>query len=404
MPIKEAYASGLQPSMSRSEIVSNCGYAFGKNVDPEESSEAARYGSAFHELLASLILGKKIPVGSYSKVSTRWGVQQYTTELIPHVRAGHETLAQWLKRNEYRLDFSKGDVTVETAVALKPLVYGREIESHDEDHRYHGVVEGELPGTLDYKNETRIGKKKHLVVLDHKTGEEDFSRPLEKHQLLSIGAAVMRWLGYDEMVLGVLWARRRGMPKVYSEKVKLSEIRDYETNLQKGISRIGDGSMRPGPWCEYCPARSICPAQDAELLSKAGDVLTGLTAAGGALSKDGVSANDVSIVKVKPILGLSRERQLGHLYDVIRLGQRMIERCRDEIKKEILENPSLLPPTSEGEYLIIREFEKESLGKSSIVAAYGKMAGERMIEKLRQAGAIKKTKVQQLWPEKERGR
>lgn len=401
VPIKEAYASGLQPSASRAEILSNCAFAFGKDVD-ETASEPARYGSAWHEIQASLILGKKVSSTAYAKAAARWGVSAALAELVPHVKAGFDTLSQWLRSNEYRLDFTKSSKTiVEKAVALRPLVAGREIEPHDEDHRYHGLVEGELPGTLDYLSE---GLNRPLVMLDHKTGMEDFSRPDEKHQLLALGAAVMRWRGAKEMILGVLHAPRRGMPKVYSEKVKLSELKDFETKLGQGLSRIGDGSMRPGPWCKWCPARSICPAQDAELLSKADDVLTGLTAAGGALSTQGVSANDVSIVKVKPILGLSRERQLGHLYDVIRLGQRMIERCRDEIKKEIIANPTLLPPTAEGEYLIIREFEKESLGKSSIVAALGKVAGERMIEKLRQAGAIKKTKVQQLWPEKERGR
>jgi hypothetical protein len=403
---QEAYSSGLQPSASRAEILSNCSYAFGKEVGHEEASVAARYGSAFHSLLADLIVGKKVPAAAYSTTAKQWGVQDLTTELMPHVQAGHETLSKWLSKNEYRLDFSRSaKTTVEKAVALLPWQRGREIEPHDEEHRYHGLEQGELPGTLDYMNEDaetkKVGvKKRLLVMLDHKTGEEDFSRPLEKHQLLALGAAIMRWRGVKEMILGVLWARRRGMPKVYSEKVKLSELAEFETKLQTGLARIGDGSMRPGPWCKWCPAQPVCPAQDAELLSKAGALLKQLGAVGESLS---MGAASMAMVKA-PSASMSREKKLGHLYDVIRFNQRVIDRCRVEMKNEIIADPTLLPPTSEGEYLIVREFEKESLGKSSIIAAMGKMAGEKMIEKLRAAGAIKKSKVQQLWPEKERGR
>ena len=78
---------------------------------------------------------------------------------------------------------------------------------------------------------------------------------------------------------------------------------------------------------------------------------------------------------------------------------------RAEIKAEILNsNGAVLPQTPQGNYLVVRTYEKESLGKSSIIEAYGKIAGERVIAKLRRDGAITKSTVQQLWPEKERGR
>jgi hypothetical protein len=405
VPIKEAYATGLQPSMSRSEIVeAGCGFPFGKTYDQDEASEAARYGSAFHTLLAeSIIPTTRTPAqlkAFRAKALAHWGVAQFTDEIIAHVAASKKELDEWLHRNPFDIDWStSGEVQVERALALLPGKAARTIAPHDEEHRYHDLVEGELPGTLDYVNK----HPKMLLLLDHKSGEEDFSCPLEKPQLLALAAAVMRTYNRKEAVVGVLHARRRGMPKVYADKVTLKELAPFEKRLEKGLSRIGDGSLKPGPHCKWCPVREMCPAQDAELLSKAGDVLTGLTAAGGALSADGLTANDVSIVKA-PIGGLTLERKLGHLYDVVRMGRKLADRASAEIKKAILADRNLLPITPQGEYLIIREFEKESISKDSIVKALGKVAGERELEKLRKAGAIKKFTQQQLWPEKERGR
>jgi hypothetical protein len=324
------------------------------------------------------------------------------------VPAAHNTLTAWLKRNEFRLDFEairkKGVTFLENAVALRPLESGRSIPTHDEDHRYE-FEEGEIPGTLDLAIVPAPKSRKTLpvLVLDHKTGEEDFSRPLDKPQLLTLAAATMRWTGAPNAIVGVLHARRRGMPKVYADSVKLSELKQYEGRIAKGLSRIGDGSMRPGPWCRWCPAKPICPAQDAELLSKAGDVLTGLTAAGGALSAQGLAANDVALARVTPG-SLTKERKLGLLYSVVRKSEALAARARAELKKEILADPTLLPQTPEGEYLVVREWIKEVISKKGIIDAYGKVAGERMLAKLRKDEAIREITIQQLYPEKERGR
>ncbi len=410
-PRKEAYGTGLQPSMSWSAQILECSFAFGKELDRGEASEAARYGSAFHELAASRTTNDKRPL-SARVAATRWGVGSHHAELKEHAAVAYGVLTQWLKRNEFHIDFDairkKGALLIEHAIALRPGVSGRAIAPHDEEHRYHGLELGEQPGTLDlavipHKRDIR---KLPILVYDWKTGEEDFSQPLEKAQLLSLAAGTMRWVGADEAIVAVGHARRRGMPKVYADRVKLSELGEYERRIGAALAKIGDGSMRPGPWCDWyggCPARSVCPARDAELLARAGDVLTGLTAAGGALSKDGLTANDVSIVHAGR--QLSQERKLGLLYDVVRKAEALAGRARAEIKNAILaSNGMLLPETPNGEYLTIREYEKENLSKSSVVEAYGKIAGERLLKKFRRDGAIRTSKVVQLWPEKDRGR
>ena len=407
----------IQPSMSYNWLLLECQYLFGKDAERGPSSEASRYGSAWHQLEAGRLLDSfhtgPIPIKrpSLKQIAKKWDVADKQDELKAHVAAGHAELTRWLSHNEFRIDFDqirkKGTLLIETAVALQPLKSGRFIPPHDEGHRYHGLREGEQPGTLDLAivPAKRDLKKLPIFVEDHKTGDaEDFSRPLDKPQLLSLAAATMRAVGSEEAIIAVLHARRRGMPKVYADKVKLSELRSYETKVQTALGRIGDGSMRPGPWCPRCPAKTICPARDADLLGSAGDVLTGLTAAGGALSLEGLAANEVSLIKV-PASSISRDKKLGILYDIARKAEALAARVRTEIKEEILgSNGAVLPETPTGEYLVVREYEKESLGKSSIIEAYGKIAGERVIAKLRRDGAISKTTVQQLWPEKDRGR
>ena len=420
----EAYATGLQPSMSWSSQLLECSFAFGLELDRGPASEPARYGSAFHEILPQRITDAvradydkkrhkkppyKIKWPSAEKVATKWGPGLRIEELSPHVDAAFAELDGWLRKNEFRINFDdvrkQGLLLLEQSVGLKPLESGRRIDAHDDDHRYHGLVKGEQPGTLDLSivPVQKMLKKLPILVLDHKTGEEDFSRPLDKPQLLSLAAATMRWTGFEEAIVGVLHARRRGMPKVYADRVKLSELRQYETKVAGALARIGDGSMRPGPWCDRCPAKSVCPARDAELMAKAGDVLTGLTAAGGALSIGGLARNDVAIIKAPPS-GLSKEKRLGLLYTIAQLAEIMAKRIRVEIKAEIVADANLLPETHKGEYLVVRSYEKETLSKGAIVEAYGKMAGERLLTKLRKDGAIHKTVVQQLWPEKDRGR
>jgi hypothetical protein len=413
----------MDPSASWSWLLLECSFPFGKALDRALSGEPARYGSAFHSLTHKRLeahfartdnprVRKFVPRAA--TVAAEWGKDIKPEELDGHVDQGLATLTSWLTKNPFGVNFEQarregGTLLMESAVALTPLKAGRSIDRHDESHEYHGLKKGEIPGTLDLGLAPARRKAKLLPVLseDHKTGDsEDFSHPTDKAQLLVLAAAMMRWTGVPEAVVAVLHAPRRRQPVIYAEKVKLHELKRFEGRLQEALARVGDGSMRPGPWCVRCPAQSICPARDADLLGRGGDLLTGLTAAGGALSKGGLTANDVSIAKVSPeSSGLTREQQLGILYDITRKAERMAERIRDELKKEILAGGGgLLPVTPNGEYLVVREYEKESVSKSSIQLAFGKVAGERELTRLRDAGAMKVTKVQALWPEKERGR
>jgi len=392
--------SGFQPTMSYSWLLLECAWAFGRELDRGEVGEPARYGSAYHWLLAGKLIGKK---RSLTRALKAWRLDlQAAKDLRPQVSAGYSYLTGWLAKNEYGIDFTKANkkhISIEKALALTPGVSARVIPPHDKDHHYHGIAIDEIAGTLDYAvTDPRLP----LLLLDHKTGEEDFSRPLEKAQLLTICAAMLRLYKRKEIIAGVHHARRRGMPKIYSEKITLDELKPHEERLAAALRLIGSGLMRPGPQCVWCPGRNVCPARDSDLLSNAGEVLNGLTAAGGALSAKGLAANDVAIIKAPPN-AMSVEKKLGLLFDVVRKAEVLAKRCRAEIRDAVIASGgTLLPETPQGEYLVIREFEQERLSKGGIVQAYGVTAGARMLDKLRADGAIRKFTVQQLWAEKEK--
>jgi len=406
----------MDPSMSWSWLLLECSYAFSLDFMNRTSGEPARFGSGYHDLIAAKLQGITLDT---KVVAKKWGAGDSADgdlkpeELESLVAQSFPTLHAWLMgKNEFKTPFidAKGKalkgrkILLEEAVALRPGKAGRFIDGHNKNHEYEDLEDGEIPGTLDLADiPSGPTAKGPVLIMDHKTGEsEEFHNPLEKAQLRSLAAAVMRATGTKEAIVAVNHARRRGLAKIYADKVTLKELKTYEASLATSMGRIGDGSMRPGPWCNRCPAKTMCPARDSNLLETAGNVLTGLTAAGGALSAEGLTANDVVVARGGG--SLTREEKLGVFYEVICMAEAIAKRGREELRSEIIASKGrLLPPIKNG-YLMVREYEKEGIGKKSILDAMGKIAGGREIERLRKAGAFTTTKVQQLYPEKERGR
>lgn len=382
-------------SASLSWLLLECSFPWDKDAGRDGGSEAASYGSAFHAMLAHLLRGSKLTPKIILKIAEKHGVKRAADELKTHVMASHVFFTQWLRgRNEFNQKWDVKHALIEQAVGLQPLKGGRIIDPHDEEHRYLNLRPGELPGTLDYAN-----KGKLLLVIDHKTGEEDFSEPTAKPQLLTLAIAMMRLTKRTECAVGVLHARRRGLPKIYIERVQLHELEPFEQRLAQAILRIGDGSMRPGKWCERCPMQSGCPARDAKLLERAGGVLGELTQVGGVIVE-----NRATSLVPQALARMTAEQRDGILYEIARLAENMSDRIRHELRAKILDNPGYLPELRAGGYLVIREYDRENISKSSVLEALGRVAGEKELTRLRAAGAITKKKVVQLHMEKERGR
>jgi hypothetical protein len=243
------------------------------------------------------------------------------------------------------------------------------------------------------------GSRKPILVIDHKTGQEDFSEPLKKPQLLSLArAALVANIGHGRGVIaGVLAARRRGMATVYADVVPRALLDEHTGKVFRAVSRIGDGYMRPGPWCltERCPAANQCPARDADLLSKAGGLLVSLAEAAQ------TDTARVDLATLPPAPACSRGKKLGNLYAIVRQAERLADASRRELRNEVL--AGALPEMPDGGYLIVRKYPRENLSKASVLRAYGKLAGEKLLTKLRRDGAVEVTEVSALHVEGEKG-
>ena len=67
---------GIQPTASRTDLLLECQYAFGKDVEVyDPPGEPARYGSAFHFVLADLLTGWSLEVAgaALSSPNAPWG-------------------------------------------------------------------------------------------------------------------------------------------------------------------------------------------------------------------------------------------------------------------------------------------------------------------------------------------
>jgi hypothetical protein len=367
----------LQPSASRTELLLNCQYPFGREVPREEGvKEPARYGLAFHELMAHMLTDSKRepPATVFQRVALKWKVDE--TELIPHVKASFKVLDKWLRGgNPWGVNFRKGDEAVEASFALGDgvgLGATRSIANPTEDtHEYLDLKEGEVAGTIDYLSIPNHFKQPFKVVIDHKTGFGDFSSPEALPQLRTLAAMVDRLPDTPRTpVIGaILHADRQGVPTIYAEEFP-ALIGEYVwQELRKVVAKIGDGSLRPGAHCEYCPARPICPARDGEIIRSALEMLP----RAGALIKRG--ADD-----------LVSSRDLGKLHVLIKEFEKLVIPAKAEIKAAVQAGAMIERP--DGKVLVLKTKTIESLSKASIERALGKLKAAKEIERLRKLGCV----------------
>lgn len=383
----------MNPSASNTALLLQCSrpFAEGIPIDRGPVSEAAKYGLAWHDVAAKaspgMVLSKKVPKIKrlqplIVKATKAFEIPHLMNELEAHLFASLPVLLEWI----LSIPIPKGEtmeILVEQSFALNPSTQGvRSIENPTVDDHIYVVRPGEVPGTLDLA--LLIGTRKRIskiYLVDHKTGEGDFSRPDRLEQILTLALMLDGFLAKrvtDRTILtaGVFHAFRRGIAKMYEDEIALNDLLRHSSLLAKANKRIGDGTMRPGKECKRCPARTGCPAGDSELLLKAENLLTRSNIMGSQLL---LTSNDQTI---------SKERKLGLLYEVIKNGMELAERGREAIKAEMVQGA--MPELADGKILILAERAVERLSKKNFVETYGKLGAERMFEKWRKDGALMK--------------
>lgn len=365
---------GLQDTASKTELLLHCTrpYAEETEIEREEPGEAAIYGSAFHEAIAQHLkayLGFATITVDVGAAAAKWGVDAAALE--KHVRSALRHLENFLGgNNRWGETFRVEIIEKPLATRLRVLrnqrlsIETRECDFEESTHTYD-LAPGEFGGTPDI---VAIGNKGHRLVLDHKSGTwGDYSMPEKLPQLLTLA------LMTGANMVAVLHAPRDFPATIYAEVVSNDQLAAHAKLRRRAMRRVGDGSLTPGSWCCRCPAKSGCPAKDNDLLKKA-----------------------TALVKtVSGSLVERHEHDLGKLHLMMADVDKVMRRAREEMRDLVMGGEVIERPDGKVLQMVPKTYER--LSKSSVIAALGKVAGERMLEKLRKLGCFTEDTREEMW-------
>jgi hypothetical protein len=245
--------------------------------DTRETSVEADYGSAVHEVLAARIIAPP------RKIDMKALVDKYQVQDEPKFRlhcdeAVHSFIAWARKTNPWGIDLAKrAKIRVEQPIAYNvPQGTARHIAHANSLHQYRDAERDEFPGTADVVfDEIESSNAPDLIVVDHKTGD-GWDLPLKNPQLLSLGLANKARIKAKSVALGIFHTPIDTGSSMYADEIGADDLKKFRSELRLAWSRIGDGSLRPGPHCSDCPAVTRCPAH-ASAITQVEFSLVGMT-------------------------------------------------------------------------------------------------------------------------------
>jgi PD-(D/E)XK nuclease superfamily len=357
----------IHPTASKTDLLFACSFPWGRQAPHEPVGERTRFGSAFHEGMESGLgakeKGLKIPSYNSSRLSKRWNID--ADELRTRLDEALPVLRKWLSGyNTWSLNFLR-DAAVETevSIAFNPTSgEARLIDGPTADtHEYVGVGPDEIPGTADVT--AIIGPKTARIILveDHKSGwsvAADWApkTPAENGQLRTLATAFASLYGADRAIVAFFHAPASGVPLVLADEMGAEDFETHRRQLRGALARIGNGWLRPGDHCSYCPGWSICPT------------------------------NTTSLVELKRAGGPLTSQRVGSIHQALGEYNRLAGRLREEIRGWVTKNGIGERPDGGTVELVEREVER--LSKASIIAALGPLKGNALLEQLRRAGAL----------------
>ena len=354
---------GIQDTASKTSLLLECQRPFDPEVETEDSpGEAARYGSAWHEGLALRAQGKPVKP---KELAEKFEVEGFEVGggLGAHIDEAWKQTSAWLKREKLTI------IEIETPHAAQigvNQVFSRKVEFEADGHHYD-LKPGEFGGTPDLVLERKGGKAFERVVLDYKSGEEtewtaphwETSDP-KTPQLLTLALIVQA----SRVV--VFHFPKASLPAIYDEKVSSTTLTNFAVKRKLAMARIGDGSLRPGSWCKYCPARESCPAQHAELLEKT-----------------------TALVKSASGTGLSLEGlDVGVFHQTWSQIEKLVKIARAQIKERVAAGEIFERP--DGKVLTLQMVKPyETVSMTSIKEALSESKAKKEIDRLRDLGVLR---------------
>jgi hypothetical protein len=353
---------GQQVTASKIHQLLKCARPFAPDVELEEDDpgEPALYGSAAHELLDIIVSNGALDLEDAVNACAKWGLAPgLASELLAHVQDATHTLQKWLvKDNPWGEKFTLVDTEVH--LAWNPITGKSRVVAFDEETHHYELLPGEIGGTYDLL----VKSKNRVVVLDYKTGDYGIFHEPARHPQMRMLALMTK-----ASSVAILHTPRGGVPPVvYADDIISDDEQDFLAQLRAAMARIGDGSLTPGKeQCKYC--RAICIAKNASLVEDASkSVAMVLGSSPGGLAPR--SAED-----------------LGRFHMMLGDLKRLAEAARADLKARVLAGEVIERP--DGKVLVIEEREYETVSKSSIVEALGKVGGEKLVTSLRKKGCLR---------------
>ena len=359
-----------QVTASKTGLLLRCARPFdpATPIEPREPTEAMKYGSCIHKLLELSLKSLEV---DYEGVCSKWGVED-VEGAKRHLGAILEALKGFMQEggNPFGVKFGVLFTEVPYATLVAPKSKNtpprtRECGFDAETHTYD-LREGELGGTYDI---LLYSKDWGYIVVDLKTGSYgDWTQPnlLPQMQTLVLQSRLKFKRGgrLGRFAAAILHSEKDAPPVIYCEEIGAAESAHHLKVLRAAMGRIGDGSLTPGEWCAKCPALEGCPANDGNLL-----------------------ARSESLVKAANTELMTAAAEPGKLHMFLQQFEALAKRARELLREQVEGGAVITRP--DGKTLAIREVEKESLSKASVIEALGKEEGERLIEELRSKGAVK---------------
>lgn len=367
---------GIQPTASKTDLLLHCvrPFALDTPIEKDEPGEAAIYGTAFHDALYHKIFHPPVPPSNIDVTQTHNVNEQvcrYPTpdaDINKHVEEAFSVLHNWLEGNNpfnERFNILSGEISLTTDPHKKR---GTRISTLDKETHVYDMATGEIGGTYDLLViGVDSGRK---CVIDYKTGVYgNFTIPSTIPQLLTLA------LQTSSTLVAILHCPLGIPPAMYVDEIDPRTIEKHRQSLARQLDRVGDGSLTPGSWCKYCPAKRDCIANDVSLLRSATSLVRKVTDS--------------------PPLTHDKTPDLGMLHLMLGELDRLAKRARDEIRERVRAGEYIERP--DGKHLQLVKKQYERLSKTSILEALGKQKGEELLDKLRGLGCLTVDEREEMW-------
>jgi len=354
-------------SGSKTDLLLECQYWARGDVEvpADEAGQPAKDGNATHAIAEAFLLYEELTVedackkhgGDPDRVNTLW---QSAYPAYRSFRGLHGGLA-----------------TPEVAFVYSTTDSVWELERSE--HRDYGVVRAnEIPATADIVI-APAHQGEPPTVIDLKTGDpESLPLPERSGQLRTLGLMVARSLGASEVVVGFVIATDDGQSaRLRFGTLDALDLEMHEARLTAALEAIPNAQPKPGPHCDYCPARTCCPATVRALASVA----------------------ELPVADIEKIAASSIQtpEDAGKAYVRLKVLKDAVRAVESRIK-EVVEQQGPAP-SRPGKKLVLASKSRETFSQERLRTRVSEP--EKVLDLLREAGAIQTSSWTELREVKE---